>query len=226
MPYEVVIFDLDSTLFDSELSERQALSATFEKFGINATDEILQIYRNFNSQLWMDFEKKKIELVDLRTERFRRLCEEFDFDLNASGLADIYEKNLGNYGGLYDGAEELLNTAKNKSKVALITNGLESVQKARLSNYELEKFFDVTLISGECGLSKPDSLIFQHCLDLLGHKDKASVIMIGDSLSSDIRGANNFGIDSCWFNPHRQEMDPTCYPTFTAESLVDITFLL
>jgi HAD superfamily hydrolase (TIGR01549 family) len=174
----------------------------------------------------MDFEKKKIELADLRTERFQRLCEEFDFDLNASGLADIYEKNLGNYGGLYDGAEELLKTAKNESKVALITNGLESVQKARLSNYELEKFFDAILISGECGLSKPDSLIFQQCLDLLGHKDRSSVIMIGDSLSSDIRGANNFGIDSCWFNPHGQDMDPTCYPTFTAESLADITFLL
>jgi putative hydrolase of the HAD superfamily len=226
MPYEVVIFDLDFTLFDSELSERQALSATFAKFNINVTDEILRIYRDFNSQLWMDFEKKKIELADLRTERFQRLCEEFDFDLNASGLADIYEKNLGNYGGLYDGAEELLKTAKNESKVALITNGLESVQKARLSNYELEKFFDAILISGECGLSKPDSLIFQQCLDLLGHKDRSSVIMIGDSLSSDIRGANNFGIDSCWFNPHGQDMDPTCYPTFTAESLADITFLL
>ena len=226
MPYEVVIFDLDFTLFDSELSERQALSATFAKFNINVTDEILRIYRDFNSQLWMEFEKKKIELADLRTERFQRLCEEFDFDLNASGLADIYEKNLGNYGGLYDGAEELLKTAKNESKVALITNGLESVQKARLSNYELEKFFDAILISGECGLSKPDSLIFQQCLDLLGHKDRSSVIMIGDSLSSDIRGANNFGIDSCWFNPHGQDMDPTCYPTFTAESLADITFLL
>ena len=94
MPYEVVIFDLDFTLFDSELSERQALSATFAKFNINVTDEILRIYRDFNSQLWMDFEKKKIELADLRTERFQRLCEEFDFDLNASGLADIYEKNL------------------------------------------------------------------------------------------------------------------------------------
>ena len=225
MPYEVVLFDLDFTLFDSERSERKALSATFADYDIAVNYEILETYREFNSQLWSDFEEKRIKLIDLRTERFRRLCRKLGFQMNPGDLADTYEKNLGSYGALYDGAEELLMSMKGQSKVGLITNGLESVQKSRLHNYDLQKYFDVVLISGECGLSKPDPAIFQMSLDLLHHTNKNSVIMIGDSLSSDVQGATNFGIDSCWFNPHGLDKNPIYNPTFTVQSFADIESL-
>ena len=110
--------------------------------------------------------------------------------------------------------------------MGLITNGLESVQKARLKHFNLYQYFEVILISGECGLAKPDPAIFQLSLELLNHDRKESVLMIGDSLSSDIAGANNFGIDSCWFNPNRLKLQSGKAPTFTVYSLEEIADFL
>ncbi len=226
MAYEVALFDLDSTLFNSELSEKLALSSSFEQYGIKTSYQLLNTYRKINSGLWSDFENKTITLPKLRIERFQRLCDELGFKINPEELADSYESNLGKCGGLYNNAEKLLGDVKERSKVGLITNGLESVQKARLSNFNLNRYFDVILISGECGMSKPDPSIFQASLDLLGHSRKSSVLMIGDSLSSDIAGAENFGIDSCWYNPQYLDTPSTHSPTFIVNSLLEIDSLI
>tara|TARA_Y100000768_G_scaffold326008_1_gene263171 strand:+ start:1049 stop:1729 length:681 start_codon:yes stop_codon:yes gene_type:complete len=226
MPYEVALFDLDSTLFDSALSEKLALAASLEVYKISVSDEIRNRYRSINSQLWSDFENKRIALPELRIERFQQLCDEFSFKIHAEELANVYETNLGKFGGPYYDAEKLLTNVKKRSKVGLITNGLESVQKARLSNFDLNRYFDVILISGECGMSKPDPSIFQASLDLLEHSRKDSVLMIGDSLSSDIAGARNFGIDSCWFNPQHLDTPPMHSPTFVTNSLLEIDSLI
>ena len=222
MSYEVALFDLDSTLLDSALSEQLALRASFEHYSVSFTDEVLNKYKVINAKLWKDFEKNTIELEQLRVERFVRLCHELDLEIQSSEIADLYEHNLGKSGQLYTGARELLARIKRTARMGLITNGLESVQKARLKHFNLYQYFDVILISGECGLAKPDPAIFQSSLELLNHDRKESVLMIGDSLSSDIAGANNFGIDSCWFNPNRLKLQSGNAPTFTVYSLEEI----
>lgn len=226
MSYEVALFDLDSTLLDSALSEQLALKASFEHYSVSFTDEVLNKYKVINTKLWKDFEKNTIELEQLRIERFVRLCHELDLEIQSSEIADLYEHNLGKFGQLYTGARELLARIKRTARTGLITNGLESVQKARLEHFNLYQYFEVILISGECGLAKPDPAIFQSSLDLLGHKRKDSVLMIGDSLSSDIAGANNFGIDSCWYNPKRLKLHSSNSPTFTVYSLQEIASLV
>lgn len=226
MSYEVALFDLDSTLFDSALSEELALKASLEHYFVNFTDEVLSIYKVINTQLWRDFEQNAIELDQLRIKRFTRLCQELNFAIQPSDLADLYEHNLGKFGKLYTGAAKLLIQTRKTARTGLITNGLESVQKARLEHFNLYQYFEVILISGECGLAKPDPAIFQSALDLLDHKRKDSVLMIGDSLSSDIAGANNFGIDSCWYNPNRLELQSSDSPTYTVYSLQEIASLI
>ena len=226
MSYEVALFDLDSTLFDSALSEELALKASLEHYSVSFTDEVLSIYKVINTQLWRDFEQNAIELDQLRIKRFTRLCQELNFAIQPSDLADLYEHNLGKFGKLYTGAAELLIQTRKTARTGLITNGLESVQKARLEHFNLYQYFEVILISGECGLAKPDPAIFQSALDLLDHKRKDSVLMIGDSLSSDIAGANNFGIDSCWYNPNRLKLQSSDSPTFTVYSLQEIASLI
>ena len=222
MSYEVALFDLDSTLLDSALCEQLALKASFEHYSVSFTDEILNKYKVINTKLWKDFEKNTIELEQLRVERFLRLCHELDLEIQPTEIADLYEHNLGISGQLYTGARDLLARIKTTARMGLITNGLESVQKARLKHFNLYQYFDVILISGECGLAKPDPAIFQSSLELLNHDRKESVLMIGDSLSSDIAGANNFGIDSCWFNPNRLKLQSGNAPTFTVYSLEEI----
>ncbi len=226
MSYEVALFDLDSTLFDSALSEELSLKASLEHYSVSFTDEVLSIYKVINTQLWRDFEQNAIELDQLRIKRFTRLCQELNFAIQPSDLADLYEHNLGKFGKLYTGAAELLIQTRKTARTGLITNGLESVQKARLEHFNLYQYFEVILISGECGLAKPDPAIFQSALDLLDHKRKGSVLMIGDSLSSDIAGANNFGIDSCWYNPNRLKLQSSDSPTFTVYSLQEIASLI
>ena len=225
MSYEVALFDLDSTLFDSALSEKLALKASFERYAISLTDEFLTQYKIINTQLWLDFEQGTISLDQLRVERFSRLCHKLNLTIPPHKLADLYEANLGISGKLYAGATELLALIKQTAKTGLITNGLESVQKARLRHFNLYQYFDAILISGECGLAKPDPAIFQSSLDLLDHEHVDSVLMIGDSLSSDIAGANNFGIDSCWYNPKRLKLQSNISPTFTVYSLQEIANL-
>ena len=96
MSYEVALFDLDSTLLDSALSEQLALKASFEYYSVSFTDEVLDKYKVINSKLWKDFEKNTIELEQLRVERFTRLCFELDLEIQSNEIADIYEYNLGN----------------------------------------------------------------------------------------------------------------------------------
>ena len=105
------------------------------------------------------------------------------------------------------------------SQKKVLLRNIVQFQEFEQSNYQ---YFEVILISGECGLAKPDPAIFQSSLELLDHDRKESVLMIGDSLSSDIAGANKVGIDSCWFNPNRLKLQSSNAPTFTVYSLEEI----
>ena len=107
MSYEVALFDLDSTLFDSALSEKLALKASFERYAISLTDEFLSQYKIINTQLWLDFEQGTISLDQLRVERFSRLCRKLNLTIRPHELADLYEGNLGISGKLYAGVELL-----------------------------------------------------------------------------------------------------------------------
>ena len=118
MSYEVALFDLDSTLLDSALSEQLALKASFENYSVSFTDEVLDKYKVINSKLWKDFEKNTIELEQLRVERFTRLCFELDLEIQSNEIADLYEYNLGKSGQLYTGARELLARIKRSAKRA------------------------------------------------------------------------------------------------------------
>ena len=95
MSYEVALFDLDSTLFDSALSEKLALEASFEHYAVSLTDEFLSQYKIINTQLWLDFEQGTISLDQLRVERFSRLCRKLNLTIRPHELADLYEGNLG-----------------------------------------------------------------------------------------------------------------------------------
>ena len=218
MRYNVVLFDLDYTLFDSAASEHEALKLSFEEFSIPFNEDLKSRYQRINKKLWGDLENNKISLEMLRVQRFKECLDYLGHRLDPIKLADSYTYNLGIHGGLLPGARELLESLKGNVKLALITNGVGITQRARIKKFDLEQYFNAIVISGEFGSSKPNSAIFTESLRLLQHNSKSDVVMVGDSATSDMLGAQNFGIDSCWFNPQRSELPKEIEVNFIAHS--------
>lgn len=204
MKYRWLLFDADGTLFDYDRAEAQALAATFDQIGYPFDEEILSKYRHINGDLWLAFEKGEIHQKELKTERFDQLCQLFEVNLDPSLLSQLYLKNLGQGTYLIDGAEESVEKLNDRFNLAIITNGLRDVQRPRIADSSIYGYFPVIVISEEVGAAKPDKKIFDIAFQMMDGPQKEEVLLIGDSLTSDIAGAMNYGIDSCWFNPNRQ----------------------
>ena len=197
MKYKMLIFDLDNTVFDYEMSENYALDKTLGQKG-------------------------EISSEQLRTMRFEEFGRVHGIEWQPEEVSLIYLGNLGQGSFTIEGAVELLLSLKQQFRLASVTNGISDVQRARLAHSELDNFFDPLIISDEVGVAKPDPGIFRILLERAGIDDKASVLMIGDSLSSDIQGANAFGIDSCWYNPSELPAEGGISPDFIIKNLQEV----
>lgn len=104
----------------------------------------------------------------------------------------------------------------------MITNGISDVQHARIKGSPLSEVFEAVIVSEETGYQKPETGIFDYAFAKLNLSDERKVLIVGDSLTSDIRGGNNYGIDTCWFNPLGKPGDPEIVPTYEIRSLDEL----
>ena len=200
MKYKWLLFDLDGTLFDYDKGEEVAFIKTFDDFGLDYQDGYLKIYDAINKDLWKKFELGEIEVEKLKVERFELLLTQIDHNVDPAEFSKNYLVNLSNCTFLLDGVEELLRELEGKFNMMLITNGLKSVQRPRLKNSTINIFFEDIVISEEVGSAKPDSKIFDIAFKKMNNPLKDDVLMIGDSLTSDIAGGINYNLDTCWLN--------------------------
>lgn len=163
--------------------------------------------------LWDDLEYGRTSLAELKVERFKRLFIEHSLDIDPILCGQKYIENLGKEVHMIDGVEELF-ASLTDFRIALLTNGFKDAQHARVNGSVLKNLFEVIITSEETGFQKPQKEIFAYALERLQISDPSRVLMIGDSLSSDIQGGNNFGIDTCWFNPKRKLNHTDIQPTF------------
>ena len=226
MNYRWLLFDADGTLFDYDRAEAQALAATFDQIGYPFDEEILSKYRHINGDLWLAFEKGEIHQNKLKTERFNQLCQLLEVKLDPSLLSQLYLKNLGQGTYLIDGALETIEKLIDRFDLAIITNGLKDVQRPRIADSSIHSYFPVIIISEEVGAAKPEKKIFDIAFQMMGDPQKGEVLLIGDSLTSDIAGAMNYGIDSCWFNPNRQQLPPGLQTRFEINKLLELIDIL
>ena len=203
MKYEVILFDADETLFDFKKSEREAFRKAMIDMGIEYDEDYhFKIYHEINTKIWREFEEGLITQEKLKVERFRRLADKLSIKLDEYEIAELYMNHLSEASFLYDESIELLEELKEKYKLIIITNGLTKVQDKRVRKSKIAKYFKDIIISEEVAISKPNAEIFHHALDKIGYHDKNKVLMVGDSLTSDIQGGINAGIDTCWYNPN------------------------
>jgi YjjG family noncanonical pyrimidine nucleotidase len=218
--------DADETIFDFRKAEASALAGAFGQFGMEATGDIVDDYDEINKGLWKRFERGETDQATLKTERFRLLFQKIGVNLDAGLFSDVYLDWLGKGGFLLDGAEELCEYLAGKYRLALITNGIMRVQRSRFDNSSIRRHFESVVISEEAGSSKPSAGIFDYACRSLGFHDKSRMIMVGDSLSSDIAGGANYGMDTCWVNLSEAVNDTGIAPTYEVRRLKDIMKIL
>jgi len=202
MPYQWLLFDADGTLFDYQAGEEMALLKAFEAAGIPFLPEHGEIYAEVNAALWHLFEKGQVTLKDLRVTRFSQLFDRLAIKTDAQQFSTTYLHFLGQATDLIPGALETLQKLSGHLRMVIITNGISEVQRSRLSLSPINVYFEDIFISEEIGVSKPAIAYFEAVFAGIGNPPRESVLVIGDSLTSDMRGALNYGLDTCWFNPH------------------------
>ncbi|MGO8695835.1 MAG: YjjG family noncanonical pyrimidine nucleotidase [Rectinemataceae bacterium] len=220
--YELVLIDADGTLFDFKRAERHALSLAFAQFGLKATEELFEVYDEINGNLWRSLEKGEVRQEELKRERFRLLFERIGTDSDAESFSRAYIERLSEASFLLEHAEEICRYLSGKYILAIITNGIREVQLSRIRNSSIDEFIDYIVISEEAKSSKPSRGIFEYACDLTKVHDKEKIIIIGDSLSSDIKGGVDFGIDTCWLNAASTVNATTILPRYEVKSLLDV----
>ncbi|MFT7598605.1 MAG: 2-haloacid dehalogenase [Acidimicrobiales bacterium] len=206
MSYTTVLLDLDHTLFDTDASEEAAFGQALVASGIDDPWPHFETYRRINRALWKQVEQATLTPDQVKTERFRQLGAELQLDADPMAMAERFTVGLGANGDLYPGARKALDDLAAGTSLALITNGLSAVQRARIERLDLGHYFDAVIISAEVGVAKPGSAIFDLTFDALrtlagAPPLKDGSVMVGDSLTSDIKGGRDYGLATCWYNP-------------------------
>lgn len=227
MKYKVIIFDADGTLFDFEKAERHALERSMNHYRYEYDErKHLSKYKKHNKAVWDDFERENISAEELKVERFRRFFEEMGMSIDPSPFSLKYMDYLKEGSFLLTGAAELIKRLNGDFRLVMLTNGLSAVQNIRIRNSSIADYFEDIVISEEVGVAKPNIKIFKHTLEKIKHHNKEDVVIIGDSLKSDIKGGNSFGIDTIWYNPKEEENNTDIVPKYEVKSFDELKELL
>lgn len=201
----VVLWDIDGTLLNFHIAEATAIRALFQKFGLGiCTDEMLQDYSRINTDYWKLLERGEMTKPQILVGRFETFFSKYGLDTGC--VADFnaaYQLALGDTICFNPGGLEAVQALKGSVLQCAVTNGTRIAQRKKLMLSGLDSLFDAVFISDEIGIEKPNIGFFDAIWEKIGLYDPEEVLIVGDSLTSDIKGGNNAGIKTCWFNPHR-----------------------
>ena len=222
--YKYLLWDIDGTIINFELAERAAIRSLFKRFKLgDCSDEMLMYYSQINKRYWQLMESGKIKKDKMLVERF------IEFFSNKGINADIaaefnkeYQIALCDTIVFNDDAIDIIKHQKKTCKIIIVTNGTEVVQEKKLERSGLNDIADNVFISELVGFEKPDIKFFEKVILEVGIKDLKEALIIGDSLTSDIQGGHNIGIDTCWYNPKNEENTTLLNPTYTIRNLHEL----
>ncbi len=227
MSYNCVLLDFDDTLVSFAQSEKISLTKVYNKYNIPVTEENMEFYHSENEKLWRDFEKGKIKKKDIEKNRFQKVVSRFGLSgVTAEQMNRDYVNYLKNSAILMDGAIEFLEDIEDYATIAIVTNGIDSVQQNRLKLSRVIDFADGVFTSEKVGYNKPDKRIFFNALKTLGIENNKKVLVVGDNLHSDIKGGINAGLDTCWVNFDNVENTTNINPTYTALDFTQLKIII
>ncbi|AIK33464.1 YjjG family noncanonical pyrimidine nucleotidase [Bacillus anthracis] len=224
--YKTLLFDVDDTLLDFQKAERIALRMLFEEKGIPLTSEIEAQYKKVNKGLWDDFEEGKINCDEVVNTRFSVLFKEYGQEVDGILFENNYRNYLEEGNQLIQGAFEFINQIESEYDLYIVTNGVSKTQYKRLRNAGLHSMFKDIFVSEDTGYQKPMKEYFDYVFERIPNFAPEEGLIIGDSLSTDMRGGYVAGIDTCWFNPEKKLNDSKIVPTYEVQNFEELYVLL
>ena len=207
-----IFLDLDDTILNFTAGEAKALSQTLREAGIEPTEAILDRYHIINTAHWELLEEGRLTRDEVLVQRFEQLFRELGVNHSGKAISERYEVLLSCQHDFMPGAEQLLKDLSSRYDLYLASNGAAAVQNPRLNDAGLRPYFKDIFISEEMGADKPSKAFFDACFAAIPGFRLEETVMVGDSLTSDIRGGLNAGLRTVWFNPTARNLVRTFVP--------------
>lgn len=222
----IVLLDLDNTILDFDTAERHALRKALTTLGVPFDDTTLALYHEINIRHWEMLEDGLLTRAEVLVKRFEALYRQLGVEADADRTQALYEGLLAEGHWFMPGAEALLEQLKGNCRLFICSNGTQRVQDGRIASAGIAPYFERIFISEHMGSNKPERLYFERCFAEIPHFDPARAIMLGDSLSSDIRGGINAGVLTCWYNPKGKPNPGAVLPDYEIRELAQFQPLL
>ena len=222
---EFLFIDLDDTILDFHRAERAAIAETFRSFGLEPTEQVLNLYHEINIRHWQMLERGELTREQVLVNRFGVLFETLGKTVDPEKCARTYEHNLSLNHFFLPGALEAVQSLAKKYRMFLASNGTAVVQHRRLTDSGLYPYFEQVFISQKLGCNKPSKAYFDACFAQIPDFDPARAIMVGDSLTSDILGGIQAGLPTVWVNP-RKEKPGNIVPDYEIQHIGELEGLL
>ena len=221
-----ILIDLDNTLIDFNECARHSIINAFKELGFPYTDKVFETFICENVKIWKRLEKGEITKPQLRADRWNIILGKLGINFDGTVLEEMFENGVAKGAYAVDGAYDLLDYLYGKYKLYVVSNGFRFVQESRLKIGDFQKYFDDVFVSEDIGIPKPATEFFDYCFNKMGNPPKEDIILIGDSLTADILGGNNYGIETIWFNKNNDPASETVKPTYTVRTLKEIEKIL
>ena len=221
-----LFFDLDNTLFDFSKAERIALDGALRDVGVIPTEEMVADYVRINNEHWRALERGEVTREYVMYHRFRELFDKYSPSASEVAAEDSYALRLGDRHYYIDGAEELIRSLHGKYHLYIISNGTKSIQDRRIDSAGIRDLFDGIFISQEIGYEKPGAEFFAAAFRTIPDFHREEALVIGDSLTSDIKGGINAGVRTVWYNPSVAAIPSDITPDYEIKELCRLPGLL
>ena len=222
----IVLLDIDETILDFHTAEAVAVSRTLRELGIEPTETVVHRYSEINKSQWELLEDGLLTREQVLLRRFQLLFQELGADVRGEEARDRYESYLCRGHWFVPGAPELLETLRGFCRLFVVSNGTLRVQQGRMESAGIGDSFEKVFISEELGVNKPERLFFDRVFAQIPYFDRERAIIVGDSLTSDIRGGRRAGIRSCWFNPEGKPGREDIAPDYEIRTLSELPGLI
>ena len=226
MKYEILLFDIDNTLLDFDCNEFESFKNTMLDKVIEYTLELYNNYKEINHEMWKAVEREELTINDVINTRFSRLMNLYNKTVDGQDFEKTYRSYLNKGIQKMPYVDETLAELNKKYKLYIITNGVAKTQTHRMKNSGLDKYFEKSFISEEIGSNKPSKLFFNFVKTNIDNFDSSKALVIGDSLTSDIKGGNDAKIDTCWICKEGTINNSDIKPKYIIHSLKDLFNIL
>ncbi|MBM7709450.1 YjjG family noncanonical pyrimidine nucleotidase [Enterococcus lemanii] len=226
MRYKTLLFDVDDTLLDFQAAEKQALHALFQTEGLTLTSELEQTYKKINQERWQAFEQGQMSREEVVNGRFGAFFARYGRQVDSLSFERKYREFLNEGHQLLGNSRQVIAELAKQADLYVVTNGVSKTQMKRLNDAKLLPYFKEVIVSEATGYQKPMREFFDYTFKKIPNLKKSQTVIIGDSLTSDIQGGVNAGIDTIWFNPKALPTPVTIQPTYRIQQLEELYEIL